>query len=171
MSADALKTIEKKTKALAEARDVLLQSQIDLRAILREATGEHLPSIQKQADKVAKLQGEIEQLVDDNRDLFADGQKTMLLNEIKVGLQMGRETIEIADEAKTVAAIEAKLADKADMLIDTKKSVGKTALKKLTDAELKAIGCKRVPGSDEVVVAPAASEIDKLVKLLVPEAA
>lgn len=168
---DALKAIEKKTAALSTARDALLQSQIDLRAILREATDEHLPSIQKQAEKVTKLQGELELLVNENRDLFTEGQKTVIMNQITVGLKKSQDAIEIPDEAKVIANIEKKMEDRAEFLIDTKKSLVKNAVKKLTDAELKAIGIKRVPGSDEVVVAPAAGQINKLVKLLVPEAA
>ena len=85
MSAEALKQIYKKAKAFAEARDLLETSQNDLRKILRDATSEMLPSVRKQAERVIKLQGELNELIAANPELFPEGAKTQIIYEIKLG--------------------------------------------------------------------------------------
>ena len=172
MSAEAQKLIDRKAKQFAEARDVLEQSQNDLRKILRDATAEMLPSVRKQAEKVVKLQGELSELVAANPALFPDGAKTQVIYEIKVGFNKAQDSIDFDDEKTLIQNVKDNLPKaKADLLIDRKESIVKTVLKKLSAEELEKIGLEWTPGVDEVVVKPATAEIDKLVKLLVPEAA
>jgi hypothetical protein len=172
MSAETQKAIDKKAKAYAEARDILEQSQTDLRKILRDTTGEHLPSVRKQAEKVVKLQTELMELVKASPELFPDGAKTQIIYEIKVGFTKAQDAVLYDDEATLIQNIKDNLPKaKADLLIDRKETVSKVVLKKLTAEELEKIGLEVTPGVDEVVCKPASAEIDKLVKLLVPEAA
>ena len=91
MSAEALKALEKKTLQLADARELLETAHLDLSKILRETSKEYLPDVRKYAEKVAKLQAELEALVEEHRAMFLDGAKTVVLNEIKVGLKKARQ--------------------------------------------------------------------------------
>lgn len=182
-----MKKIDAKAKAFSEACDVLAQSQIDLRQILRDATAEMLPSVRKQAEKVAKLESELIALVEANPELFPDGAKTQIVYEIKLGFQKQKDTVPVTDEAEVIAAIRgslnkndddddetatirAGLKKKAKSLIVTKESLSLTDIKKLSDAELELLGLEREVGGDAVFVGRATADIDKLVKLLVPEA-
>lgn len=183
----SMKKIDAKAQAYATACDVLAQAQIDLRKILRDATAEMLPSVRKQAEKVAKLETELIALVEANPELFPDGAKTQIIYEIKLGYQKQKDTVPVDDQAEVIAAIRgnlnknddddeetaqirAGLKKKAKALITVKESLSLNDIKKLSDAELELLGLSREVGGDAVFVGRATADIDKLVALLVPEA-
>jgi hypothetical protein len=172
MRAEIQKSMYKKAKALAEAQDVLNQSQIDLRAILRNATSEHLPSIRAQAQKVVKLDSQLREMVNEAPELFPEGAKTQIVHEIEFGFVKERDFISIDAEDDVIAAIKANMPKALHaQLITTKQAVSKTAINKLSAEDLEKIGLEKTPGGDVVVVRSASSQIDKLVKLLVPDSA
>ena len=171
MSAEALKLLEKKTLQLANARELLETAQLDLSKILRDTSKEYMPDVRKYAERVANLQAELEALIEEHRAMFLDGTKTIVLNEITVGLKKATDTVEFDDEAETIKLIRAKLPELAGQLINTKETLALTGVKKLDAKQLSLIKGRTIKGVDEVVALPAKGEIDKMIKLLIPDAA
>ena len=74
------------------------------------------------------------------------------------------------DEAKAIARIRERLPERAPELVRVKESLDKTALRKLGGRELAAIGVRVAEVDDEVVVAGAPDDLDKLVDALLADA-
>jgi hypothetical protein len=80
-------------------------------------------------------------------------------------------TVDGADEAAVIARIENLLPESADLLVRTEATLVKDALGQLTDAHLQRIGVRKVLGADRAFVAIGESDLDKLVKTILADAA
>ncbi len=136
-----------------------------LEAVKREA----LPEIKRAVGKTAGRESELRGAIDGARELFVEP-RTVIFHGIKVGLEKGRGKIEVDDEAHTIRLIRKGLPEQADALIKTEEHVLKSALKWLTVAQLKAIGCTVEESGDQVVIRAADREVDKIVSALLRSA-
>lgn len=161
--------LETLTKKYAEARLVLsdlvgaLNVKID--ALKREAMPELKRAVAKTADRYAELAAGI----DTSRELFVKP-RTYVWHGVKIGVEKGKGKIELEDEDRTMKLIRKHLAEQADVLIKHEEYVSKSALKNLTVAELKSIGCTVEETDDQVVIRATDREVDKLVNALLKSA-
>lgn len=162
-------TIETAAKRFADEHkalcDLVGQLNEGLEALKRQA----LPAIKRAVARTAERQAELSGLVDQGRHLFVRP-RTVIFHGIKVGLEKGKGKIEWDDEERVIKLIRKHLPEQAEGLIKTEEYVSKGALKGLTVAELKLIGCTVEETDDQVVIRPTDSDVDKVVRAMLKEA-
>jgi hypothetical protein len=165
-----LTDIESAAKSLALSREKLSAIVGALNDTIERAKRETLPLIKRQVAQCAARSSELSHLIDEGRELFVKP-RTVHFHGIKCGLEKGKGTIDIDDPERTIALIEKHFTEEQqDLLIDTKKTVNKKALKGLTVADLKKVGCNVEETGDVIVIRFTDSATDKLVKALLKDA-
>lgn len=163
-----MEKIERATSNFAEARTALADLITSLQNEIEAAKRINLPAIRKAVARAAERKQVLTELLNDNRDLF-EKPKTRVLHGVKVGFQKQPGSIDIADEAATLARIKKMFGDQEDMLaqlIKTTEKPIKDALGELSGDQLKKLGVKVTDDTDKVVIKPADSEVDKIVDAL-----
>jgi hypothetical protein len=164
-----LKEIQLQCLHLSEARESVSCLVSDLNRRIAHMTAELLPAIKRAVQKAADRQAALKNLLEESPDLFVKP-RTQTFHGVKCGYAKGKGAIEFEDEERVIRAIEKKLPDQFDTLVQRSEWVSKTALKNLSVKELESIGCT-VQGTDDVpVIAFTDKEVDKLVKALLKTA-
>lgn len=161
-----LTDIERRTKALADARTVLAGIVTELNDGIEALKRQHMRSLKAAVGKVAERQAELKALIEEHPDLFIKP-RTVVFHGIKVGMQKGKGGLEFDDPDRVVALIEKWYPDQVELMVATKKTPVKDALQQLTGAELKKLGVHVLDADDQVVIKPTDSDVDKLVNALV----
>jgi hypothetical protein len=161
-----LADIETQT-ATYEAASVQLESQIaalesDLEAVKRK----HLAGLKKQAAVVANREAELFSSIESAPDLFKKP-RTLTLNGVKVGYTLSQGKVEWHNEDQVLALIKKYRKDEVDVLIHTKETPNKDALRNLPAGDLAKLGC-RIDGAGDVVICKrVAGDVEKLVNKLI----
>lgn len=163
-----VKELEVVSKDYADARLVLSDRVRALEDELEATRRKYLPTIRHAANKAKALHETLKNAVDESRDLFKKP-KTMTVHGIKFGLQQSKDDISWEDEEQVIKKIKKMMVDRVDVLINTKESLCKTALKQLPIADLKKIGVLSVEGSEQILIKDTNSDIDKFVQKLLDE--
>ena len=161
-----LDDISERARALAESRATLGALMQALNAGLEAMKAECMPDIRQAIEQATTAWQALESQIQANPQLFAKP-RTVAAHGIVFGIQKGKGSIEIADPEATVRLIRKHLPELADTLIATKEAPVKKAVERLPVADLKRIGATVVDAGDQVVIRPAPSDVDKLVKALV----
>lgn len=161
--------LDRAAKDYSDARaaidSITRELNADIEALKRKYIGKLKEAVGRGADKCAAL----ENLIEANRDLFADP-KSMILHGLKFGFRMSKKRIEAGDSSVVIEMIKSAFPGKKSVLIATEEKLVKAGLETLTDEELKAIACERIPGQDECFIAPVDNEVDKFVTKLMNDA-
>ena len=162
--------IEKLTKGYADARERLAETVQALEDKIEAIKRQYLPGIKVQVGIAAAEKADLKAAIEDSPKLF-ERPKTIIVSGIKIGFAKGKGKIEFGkDEVDhIVKLIEKYFPEKADVLIQTKKTPVKKALDGLTAAELKKLGIQVEDTGDHVVIKPTDSQIEKLVDKLLKE--
>lgn len=165
-------TIEQAAAAYRQSIDTLLDTASAMDRELRQVKARHAEAMRRAANRAAQDGAALERVIDQSRELFQPpAKRTYTVHGIKVGVTTGKASIEIPNQAKTIARIEEKLpAEQADELIETTRKVRKTALGKLGAKLLARLGVKVKPAEDTVVVRPAESDGLKMAQELLASA-
>lgn len=164
-----MKTLEElnaRALALSNARLQLGQLVQALNAGIEALKANEMPAIRAAIDQATAAWAALEAGVQGSPELFVKP-RTVAAHGVTFGIQKSKGVINIPDADKTVALIRKHLPEKADVLITTKEVPVKKAVEQLTAADLKRIGVQVTEGQDTVVIRPAPSDVDKLVKALV----
>lgn len=81
-----------------------------------------------------------------------DRPKSRVFHGVRVGWRKGQDTVEMPADADLVPVIEIELPELAEALIDREPTVRKSAIKNLSDDELRRIGVRRVLGAEAVSI-------------------
>ena len=158
--------IERLAMAYATKRDALREKVDEAQAELDAVKRKHRVVLRRRVDAAVNAKAELQAAVESSAPLFVKP-RTRLLSGIKVGWRKRPGRIEIEDEAVTIEAIRRKLGeDAAERLIQVRERLNRRGLRDLPARELMRIGAVAVEDTDEPVVIPADSEIDKLVDAL-----
>ncbi len=168
MSASITEIMDK-TTALAEQRARMNSLVTSLNQAVKDLMADRLPEVRAAIDTAAQTWAELETMLRENPKLFLKP-RTVTVAGIKVGYEKGKGGLEIPNPAKTVELIKKHLADQAELLIDTTEKPAKAALQQLPAADLKRVAVNVKDAGDRIVIRPADTEIDKLVKALVGDA-
>lgn len=155
-------------KDYADSRQVLSDRVQALEDEIEAVKRKYMPTIRHAANKARTMNEKLAQAIEESRDLFKSP-KTMTIHGIKFGLQKSKDDINWEDEQQVIKRIKKLMVSQIDVLVNTKESLHKTALKQLSPADLKKIGIVIVEGSEQVLIKDTNSEIDKLVKKLLDE--
>jgi hypothetical protein len=161
----SIDTIETLARAYARARSVLSERVQLLDEELRRVNQSRRRGIKAALNETLDAKAKLETAVSTNRYLFTKP-KTVTIDGIRVGLMKQKGKIEYSDEAQVIKLIRKVLPEQADVLIQHKESVVKSALGSLSTAELKKIGCSVKDADESVVIKPQDSDLDKLLEKL-----
>lgn len=161
-------TIEAMTCAYSAIRADLDKAVRDLQARIADVRARHRPALLRLIEEERESLADLQATIALAEDLFRRP-KTRVFADVRVGVVKTPKRLTWADEAAVVAAIRARFPDKADELIRTEEHPVRAALSALTAGELAALGIE-VEGDCEVVtVAPAKSDLDRLIEALLAE--
>jgi hypothetical protein len=164
----SLGNIEVLTKNYSDSYSKLSDKVKELNDEIDSVKRKHMRYIKSFAEDALEKKSLLSNAIDESKDLF-EKPKSIILHGMKVGLQKGKGKITIPDEEKTILLIRKNLSDQADILIKTEEKLVKPALNNLTAGELKRVGLNLVESTDEVLIKPTGSDIDKIVNALLKE--
>lgn len=161
--------IDQLARQYADAQTSLDGLTNELRVKVDQVVREHWPELRRLTTRAAERYEALFARVSEAAGVF-EKPKTRILHGVRVGFRKSKDTVQVLDEANTCALIEKHLADQVDVLISTTRKPVIAGLAQLDDAQLRLIGCKRLPGSDEPVAALATTDLDKVVQALMKSA-
>ena len=97
--------------------------------------------------------------------------RTVAVDGIRFGLRKQPGTVEVGDEAKAIRRLRERFPSRAEALIRVKETLDRSALRKLPAAELAQIGVTMEKATDEVTIAAASGDLDRVVAALLDDAA
>lgn len=165
-----LALIEELTGIYADRRAALGERVNKLVHEQRMAEARALPGIKQAAAAAKDAEAALKAAIDANAAEFVKP-RTRTFSGIKVGLQKLPGKLTFGDPAKVVALIKKLFPERQQLLIKTTETPVKDALSKLSGDELKRLGCSVGQDTDEVVVKPTDSEIEKVVAALLKDPA
>lgn len=160
-----LTDIEPTAKAYAEARAKVTDIVTVLNDGIDELKRAHMPALKRAITKAAEMHDQLKQLIEANPSLFVKP-RTVIYHGVKIGMKQASGGISFEDADQVVRLVKKHFPDQADVLIITTEKPSKDALRQLTVAELKKVGCNSIEAGDQVVIKPTDSEVDKLVDTL-----
>lgn len=167
-------TLHEAAQALALAhRELTLRAQAqeaDIAAAMAPILARHRPGIDAAAAEKAAAQDALTKLVQANPQLFCRP-RSITVDGVKAGYRKELDSLDWDDEQVVIARIRAMLPDQVDLLIRTQSSLVADALPQLDAAVLRQIGVRQVSGSDQAFVSIGDSDVDKLVKAILADAA
>lgn len=169
---DPMKHIEHVTTDYATARMALNHAVQAMQTAIEAAKQQHMASVKAALAHVADLHSALNAQIAGNPQLFVKP-RTVSIAGVKVGLTKGKGGIAFDDPEAVVRRIEKLFADDAellDQLLIVNKKPRKEGLLQLEVAELKKLGCDVLLAGDQVVIKPADTEVDKLVRALLKAA-
>lgn len=161
-----LDDLNEDARRLAEARAHLGGMMQALQAGIEALKAESMPDIRHAIVAATAAWKALELGIQLNPQLFVRP-RTVAAHGITFGLEKGKGAIEFAGAERTCELIRKHLPEQAAALILTREAPLKKAVAQLSAAELKRIGASVVEAGDQVVIRPAPSDVDKLVKALV----
>lgn len=164
----SLGNIEVLTKNYSDSYSKLSDKVKELNDEIDSVKRKHMRYIKSFAEDALEKKSLLSNAIDESKDLF-EKPKSIILHGMKVGLQKGKGKITIPDEEKTILLIRKNLSDQADVLIKTEEKLVKPALNNLTAGDLKKVGLNLIESTDEVLIKPTGSDIDKIVNALLKE--
>lgn len=142
-----------------------------LRRRILEVAEEMAPPLREAAGAERDCRAALLEAVTGAPDLFHKP-RTRNAHGIKYGWSVGKPSIEIPDEAKTIRLIREKVdAAQQELLIRTTERVNKRAVLDLTAKDLRLIGVRQIIGQDEPLVSIPKDSVDALVETLLAQSA
>lgn len=163
---NTLDDITDNARLLADARAHLGELMHALSAGLEALKADSMPDIRNAIVAATAAWQALELSIQINPQLFVQP-RTVSAHGITFGLEKGKGAITIGDPDKTCALIRKHLPEQADVLIALRETPVKKALAQLSARDLQRIGASVTDAGDRVVIRPAPSDVDKLVRALV----
>lgn len=164
-----LSNIDQSARRYADAREALTSILDNLQAELDNIKRQHLPALRQAVRVAAEKEAKLKQAIEAAPECFTKP-RTQIFHGIRCGFVKGKGSIAWDDADQVVRLIRKHLPSQADTLIRTREEPNKTALKELTVAELKSIGCVTTDTGDAVLIKATDSDVDKLADAMLKEA-
>ena len=152
----------------AKARDALEETGEEIRQLQRKAVRDRLRGLRSRVAETAAAHDALFTAIKGRPDLFVKP-RTVAVDGVKFGFRKQAGALDVGDEAKAIEMLRKKLPGLADTLIVTRESLEKKQLRKLPAADLARIGVTIGNPVDDVVIAVAESDVDKLVAALLDD--
>lgn len=160
-----MKLIEDACKLARDARQTLANRAQALQDEIAGAQKRKLPGIRTAVAAVAEADAKVLAALQASPELFKRP-KSVVFHGLQVGYKKGSGTIDIDDAGQVVKLIRKHLPDQFDVLVKTKETPIKAAIRNLTGAELQKIGVKVQSAGEVVFMTDATDGVDKLVAAL-----
>lgn len=154
-------------------RELTLRAQTqeaEIAAAVAPIAARHRAGIDTAAEEKAAAQEALLQMIQSSPQLFKRP-RSVTVDGVKAGYRKEQDSLDWDDEDVVMRRIQAMLPDQVDLLIRTETSLVADALPQLDDSVLRQIGVRRVSGSDQAFVNIGDSDVDKLVKAILADAA
>jgi len=164
-----LNEIEKLTETYAKARsrvaDLLAALEAEQLALVRR----ELPGIRKAVAATADHHAALRSAIEAEPELF-EKPRSYTFSGVKVGRQTQRGKVKIDDEQKTIERIRRQLPEEqAVLLVTVRESVHKPSVADLKAADLKRLGIRIEGDTENTVIKPQDSDVDKAVNALLKQ--
>lgn len=163
-----LSSIEYECRLYAQAREALASEVTALNDELEKLKRAKMARIKALVARAAERHAGLKATIEDAPGLFVKP-RTVQFHGIKVGYQKGRGGLAIHDEELTLKKINSVL-DCPENYIRTVEKPNKEALEQLPAADLKKLGIEIINATDEIVIKPTDSAVDKIVNALLKDA-
>lgn len=161
--------LEELANALAQAAEARRALVGQLRQALLAAAAPTLPALRTATASERDAKATLLQAVTDAPGLFAKP-RTRNAHGVKYGWALGKPSIDIPDEARTLRLIRAKVPDdQATLLIRVTERVDRRAVLDLSAKDLRALGIRQLPGLDAPLVAMPKDDVDRLIDTLLAD--
>ncbi len=160
--------VDKMTETYSRDRATLAAIVRDMEQEMEKLKRSVMPHIKKALSRTIESRKALHAALEENPELIAKP-KTRVWHGVKVGFRKKKGEISMENEERTIKLIEKYFPDDAReglMLLREKVSVDKTAVQKLAAADIKRLGITIGEDTDEVVIAPVDSEVEKIVDAL-----
>ena len=163
-----LEEITELARDYARAVERLAELSEEIREQQRHAVRQRLRGLKARAAEASAARAVLHDAIDDSRGWFVRP-RTRATDGVKYGLRKQPGRVEISDEARSIARIRERLPDWADTLIRTTERLQRGPLRQLDSRRLASIGIRIEHVDDEVVIAAAATDLDRLVEALLAD--
>ncbi len=155
-------------RTYAAARERLAEVSEEIRELRRKAVRARLRGLKARVADVSATRDALRETVEAAPHLFGKP-RTRSLEGVKVGYRKMPGRVECADEARAIARIRERMLEREDELVRVRESLNLGALRRLGGRELASVGVRIVDVDDEVVIATAPDDLDKLVDALLED--
>ncbi len=166
----AMQDIVALARAFAAAREATETLAEDIRAVQRKALSGRLRALRSRVAEQAASEEALRAAIRARPDLFVRP-RTVAVDGIRFGLRKQPGAVALGDEAQAIRRLRARLPGRAEALIRVRETLDRQALRRLPAAALAQIGVTIEKATDEVTVAGAPSDLDRLVAALLEDAA
>lgn len=164
-----LSHIEQLARGYSVARAQLAECVTELEEQIAHLKRARMFKLRRLIEKTAKSHDELSAAIQESPGLF-ERPRTHLFHGVRVGFRKAKGKLSWDKADQVVKLIRRHLPEQAETLIKTTEAPLKEPLAQLTAAELKRLGVRVGEDSDEVLIKPADSDIDKLVDALLDDA-
>ena len=165
MTLDEIATLARAYGRACDALEVLAE---DIERERRKVVRRRLRALKARVAEASAAKEALRAAIEAAPALFARP-RTRAFDGVKVGYRKLPGRFEIGDEARAIDRVRVRLPGREDALVRVKESIDRPALKHLSARELAAIGVSLVEPDDEIVVAAARSDLDKLIDALLAD--
>ena len=155
-----------RTFAAARATTEALADEI--KAAQRKAAQGRLRALRNRIAEQAASEETLRAAILARPDLFVSP-RTITVDGIRLGLRKQPGAIALDDEAQTIERLRARFPGRAEALIRIRETLDRAALRKLPAGELAQIGVTIEKATDDVVIAAASSDLDRVVAALLDD--
>lgn len=157
--------VERLTKEFADAWDKMGDTLRDLDDKVEALNRQYLPGLRTQERILEERKHALKTALENSPEIFTKP-RSIVIHGFKVGLQKGKGEVSWVKKAtgKVVDLIKKLHPDRADIFIRTTEEPNKDTLKTLPTADLMKLGLTVGGTSDEAVIKPVESHVEKLMK-------
>lgn len=163
-----LKEIVELARAYARERDALQGVVDEIQEEQRQAVRARKRSLNAAVARTSSAKDALRAAIAESPQLF-EKPRTQTAEGVKFGYRKLPGQVQVADEAKTIERIRSQLPEREEDLIKVRETLVKAAVRNLQTHEAKKIGVTIVETDDEILIATASDDLDKLVKALLPD--
>ena len=157
-------------RAFAAARAATEALAEDIKALQRKALRSRLRALRNRISEQAASEEALRAAIRARPDLFVSP-RTISVDGIKFGLRKQPGAVAVGDEAQAIRRLRERFPSRAEALIRVRETLDRPALRKLPAAELAQIGVTMEKATDEVTIAAASGDLDRVVAALLDDAA
>ena len=157
-------------RAFAAAREATEALADDIRAMQRKALNGRLRALRRRIAEQAAAEDALRGAIRARPDLFVRP-RTVAVDGVRFGLRKQPGALALGDEAQAIGRLRQRFPHRAEALIRVRESLDRQALRRLGAAELAQIGVTVEKATDEVTIAVAGSDLDRVVAALLDDAA
>ena len=158
-------------RAFAAARAATEALAEDIKALQRKALRSRLRALRTRIAEQAASEEALRAAICARPDLFVRPTHHIAVDGIKFGLRKQPGAVAVGDEAQAIRRLRERFPSRAEALIRVRETLDRPALRKLPAAELAQIGVAIEKATDEVTIAAASGDLDRVVAALLDDAA